>query len=127
MKQQPLLDSLEGIIRSMLARAYTAKMLPDDLAKRVLQNHNLPIRKFQALLLTGNAFMGMSIADAADIMEVSVQCVKNYLVELRDEYPSLVSFESMWSILERDHDRPGSFHTPINIDAVDDETITQLF
>ncbi len=114
MKQTALLEIINDHIKRTLELALERNMLDDDLAKRVRMNHNIPYRKLQCLILTSESFLNMSMADAADVMDVSVDYVAHSLTELRTQYPQLTVFEGVW----KSDDRAGSLKNPLSLDSV---------
>jgi len=123
MAQHELLQSLDGVTLRVLQHAVARGMLDDETTRRLRMGAAPPYRMFQALLLTSDAFMGMTEQDAADTMGVSLQAVKNYLQSLKQKYPHLAQFQDLWT----SHEKAGSLHSPLDISRIDEATITHVF
>ena len=117
MAEHVLLTHINAMIKSALHKAVDKGLIDDmEFIKRIKQDNNLPYRKLQALILTSPAFLGMSSADAANVMGVDTAAVDTYLYRLRTEYPKLVNFESVWRTPE-----------VLSFNDRDEENVTRVF
>lgn len=117
MKQPELLEMINGTIKRALNTMLQRGLIKDQsFAERIATNVNVPYRHLQALILTSDAFLAMSIPDAANVMGISTHAIDKYLWELRKEYPHLELFEQVW--------KPQSVE---NIDSTDETAIKQVF
>lgn len=92
-------------------------------ARGIVVSGKLPRRQWQAVILTSEAFYGMSHAEAANAMGIEEQVVDNY-VSLARQNPNIASFMDAWS---RGKTGYGSLHSPLNIDWIDETEIVRTF
>ena len=121
--QTELLQQIDTITLRVLQYAMAQGLLDDETTKRMRMGAPPPYRMFQALLLTSDAFMGLTEQDAADTMGVSLQAVKNYLQNLKQKYPHVAQFQELWG----PHDMAGSLHRPLDISHIDETKIAHVF